>query len=390
MIWSRWVLLGLALTTLLFGQGCTTFGSTSKAPILKVHTGGTKNERKQEFLLKQIKSDHKSSKGIMLGLRHFTDGGRPISGAREKDTLYIQSGPYKGSYTVDKVLRLVTGRGKRRRRRVIIRTKEPFFDNEKVGNWKTIHRGSQGVATGQYTFTDAVSDASKFPPEANVGNQLKITQDGVDRYFTIVGNTIDRKVGKLQRVAYRTSEPLPAGLRNLRYELREPVPAAARKIKYRIAWRGSSLSGYNFTIGINRRRYGQKEIEDLLKSNPKSRQKISGVAVKRNTSLVMRSVGLLAIGVGGFLALVRRDDFPGAQQAIPWSIVGAGAVMLLGVSVPLDVSANSDFLAAQKAYNKDIRQRLGLKRAASLPQPTKKTRVAGPAPTGRSVLLSTK
>lgn len=385
---KQWWLYGLALTSIVFAQGCTTFGSGSKAPVMKIHTGGSKSDRQQEFLLKQVKAGHKSNRGIVLGLRHFTDAGRPISGAREKDTLYIKKGPYKGSYLIDKVLRLVTRVGRKRKRRVIIRIAGSFFKNENAANWATIHSGSLGVVTGKGTFTDAVTDAKKFPPQVAVGSQLVVTGDGQTRYYTIIGNTLDRKVGKLQRVAYRTAEPLPKGLRNLRYQIRIPKRAGATRLSYNIAWRGGGLSEYNFTIGINRRRYGQAEIEDLLKNNPKSKRILNGTAGKRNAAAILRYTGVVTLVVGGFLALVRRDDFPGAAQAVPWSIVGAGAA-LLGVSIPLDISANGDFLRASNAYNKDIRSRLKLSPLkASAPSKGKTIRLAGPAP-ARAVLYST-
>lgn len=382
-----WWFAAMALPTFVVGQGCSTVGSTSKAPVMKVHTGGTKSERQQEYLLKQIKPGHSSKRGIILGLRHFTDGGRPISGAREKDTLTIATGPYAGNYTIDKVLRLVSGRGRKRKRRVIIRIKGAFFRAEEPQHWNVLHSGSLGVATSASTFSDAVTDPKKFPPEVPVGSQLVVSGDGQSQFYTIVGNTIDTKLGKLQRVAYRVSESLPKGLRNLRYQIRVPKSQVSRKLKYQISWRGSALSGYNFTIGINRRRYNQVEIKDLLKSNSASREEVKGVSGKRNAAAVMRYTGLVTLVVGGFLALVRRDDFTGGSEWVPWTIVGAG-VALVGGSIPLDVSANGDFLRAADAYNKNIRKKLELApKEASAKKPANTQRLVSTPPT-RTTLYS--
>ena len=355
MIWSRSSrmvgLLGLG-SLLLFGTGCARTQSLTKAAVTKLITGGSAQERKQVYTLRRLKWRHTGSHGRILGDKYFTDTKLPITGAREKDTFEIKTGKHRGKYTVEKVLRI---RGKKKRQ-VILKIAESFKPN-----WKTSFNGSAGIVT-KYKESEqefrVFTDRSKFPPDSPSGTQLIIT--GQPKTYTIVKNVFVKVAGaKLQRRAFLVEPPLPTGLSGVSYKLQVPESSGTQKLAYNIYWRGSSFTGYFYTIGINRRRYSQTELDDILKSEEGSKNKLKGVPTKRGAATVLLAAGAATVGVGGFLALVRRDDFPGAQQAIPWGIVGGG-LLLLGISIPLNISSNNDYLAAAKAYNESIRARLKL------------------------------
>lgn len=339
------ILLFLLLALVMTLPGCgASIGTMSKAPVTKVLYGGSTQERKQEFTLKRVKYQHVGAKGRVLGLRHFTDTGRPITGVRRRDTLFIDNGFYKGNYTVKRVIRLRKGKT----RKVIIELTEPF----KKMSWSVAKSGRFGRVVKGNIFTDG----TKYLPAVEIGSQVLI--GGIKpKPYTVIGISLVNLNG--QRVGYRFAEKLPKNLSNAGYKVRVPASNTSSKLSYRIAWRGSSLSGYKFTIGINRRRYNNKEMEDLLRSNPDSKKKLSSVASKTGAATVLRITGGLAIVVGGFLGLVRRDDFQGNLTVVPWSILGGG-VVLIGVSVPFTVSANGDFLEAAKTYNASILSKLRL------------------------------
>lgn len=381
--WQQWSMAIAAVTIGIFSSGCGSIGSISKAPITKLAVGGTKKERNQQFMLRRLKWEHRGKSGIVTGLNYFTDGNRPIAGAKIKDTLFIHKGPFRGSYGIKRVLRLVDRdrRGKRRRR-VLIEINGQFFDQSMGQYWKTISQGSQGITLGGNIFTDS----KKFLPEVPLGTQLVVQTGGQEKTFTVIGNKADKFGLKgLQRVGYILREKLSKGLENLSYKIRIPNPSVSNKLSYHIHWRGSGLTGHNFTLGINRRRYGQKEVDDLLRSNTSSKKKLSSVGAKRGAAMVMQVTGAVAVVIGGFLALVRRDDFPGAQQAIPWGIAGGGAALLLA-SIPLNVSANNDFLRAAQAYNKDLVKKLKInpKLVKSNDSKDSNRRLATPGPSAKT------
>lgn len=357
---SRYFLALLGLLIASMSVGCTTVGSINKAPILKIHTGGSTQERKQEFTLKQVKWQHTGGNGRVLGNKYFTDVGRPISGARIKDTLFIRQGKYQGSYTIKKVIRLRTQRRTKSGtirvvRKVILKLAEPLNPS-----WLTAHQGAGGTTLKNNVFTDTTS----FLPEVPIGSRIKIGSLGSKNY-TVIGVTIVKVQGLRQRIAYKIDQPLPKGLKGASFQVLRPNPAGNKKLSYHIQWRGSQLTGHFFTIGINRRRYSQKEMEALLKSNPKSKENLTGTASKQGAALVLRYSGVVGIVVGGFLALVRRDDFKGSAQAIPWGIVAGGAA-LIGTSIPISASANNDYLRSAKSFNLDIGKKLGIKRKKKL------------------------
>ena len=100
----------LGLAVLVLTTGCARTQSLTKAPVTKLHTGGSLNERKQVYTLRRLKWKHKGDNGRILGARYFTDAKFPISGSRAKDTIFIGSGMYKGTHLVDKVIRIRTKR----------------------------------------------------------------------------------------------------------------------------------------------------------------------------------------------------------------------------------------------------------------------------------------
>lgn len=356
--WQKWTL-GLGAVILGITSGaCSNTGSLTKAPITKLATGGTVSARQQQYLLRRLKWEHRGLSGKITGLSYFTDTFRPIAGARSKDTLRIHKGPFKGSYPVKRVIRLVyNDRAGKRRRQVVVEINGQFFDPTQARYWKPFHKGTGGLTLKNNTFTDATS----FLPDVPVGTQIAVVMGGQEKRFTVMKTLASRFGLKgLQRVGYVTKEKLPAGLKNLNFRILVPTPGVSDKLKYDIRWAGSGLSGYNFTLGINRRRYNQNEVDDLLKSNTSSKKKLSSVGAKRGAAIVFQVTGAVAVVIGGFLALVRRDDFPGSQQAIPWSIAGGGLAFLLA-SIPLNVSANNDMLRSAQAYNKDLIKRLRIK-----------------------------
>ncbi|TNE47544.1 MAG: hypothetical protein EP343_19415 [Deltaproteobacteria bacterium] len=353
--WQRWT---LGLGAVFFGitsAACSNVGSFTKAPITKLATGGTVSARQQQFMLRRLKWEHRGLSGKITGLSYFTDTYRPIAGARSKDTLTIHKGPFKGDYGIKRVIRLVdTDRRGKRRRQVVVEITGQFFDPSQAQYWKTFHKGTGGISLKENIFTDSTS----FLPEVPVGTVLVVVMGGQERRFTVM-KTLASKFGLrgLQRVGYVVREPLPTGLKNLNYRVLTPTPGVSDKLKYHIRWAGSGLSGHNFTLGINRRRYNQNEVDALLRSTNMSKKKLSSVGAKRSAAIVFQVTGAVAAVIGGFLALVRRDDFPGAQQAIPWSIAGGGVALLLA-AIPLNVSANNDYLNSAQAYNKDLIRRL--------------------------------
>ncbi len=379
--WQQWTVAVAAMIIGIYLSGCGSIGSISKAPINKLAVGGTKKERQQQFLLRRLKWEHRGRSGVVTGLNFFTDSSRPISGAKAKDTLYIHKGAFRNSYTIKRVLRLVDrDRKGKRRRRVIIEIAGKFFDASQPQFWKVLHKGGQGISLSNNTFTDPKS----FLPEVPVGTQLILITGGQRKAFTVIGNRADKFGLKgLQRIGYILREKLPKGLENLTYQVRIPKPRVSNKLSYHIHWRGSGLRGHNFTLGINRRRYGQKEVSDLLKSNKVSKKELRGLGGKRGVAIVMQVTGGVALVIGGFLALVRRDDFQGSLLAVPWSIAGGGLALLLG-SIPLNVSANNDFLRAAQAYNKDLVRQLQITPKTSM-RKTKdlqqnRNRLASPGP----------
>ena len=102
--------------------------------------------------------------------------------------------------------------------------------------------------------------------------------------------------------------------------------------------------------------------------------------------MAVLAVGSLATGIGGFLALVRRDDFPGAQIAIPFGIAGGGLALIFGISLPINMSVNNDYLAAAKAYNESIFTRLKLPESMKKAQKTDTKRPMLATPTQSSPL----
>lgn len=369
------LLLFFAVSSLgLFHTGCTVTGSLSKAPVPTIFEAGSETERKQELSLRRLKWQHGSNEGEITGAQYFRDRQRPIPGVRRRDTLYIKSGPYRGSYTVARVVRLRVGK----KREVFVKIRGSF----NVA-WKTVHSGNGGMVAPGNIFTDNGS----FPPEVPKGTQIVV---GGTQIFTIEENTIVKTEGmQQQRVGYKIAEKLPSDLRGASYVIRIPEPAQASKIGYRIFWRGSSLTGRYFTIGINRRRYGEKEMEDLLKSDPDSKKAISAAPAKQATALVFQILGSLAVGVGGYLFLVNRDDFRN-QEFVPLSIAGGGLVFF-AASIPLIISHHNDYLSAARIYNKKLLQRLKLnpQELSAEDQPLKKAALpnkAAPA-APKSVLL---
>lgn len=355
--WQSWFLGIGAICAGITSSACSNVGSFSKAPITPLATGGTQSEREQQFLLRRLKWEHRGKAGKITGLKFFTDTFRPIAGAREQDTLYVHAGPFQGSYTIKKIHRLVDrDKQGKRRRQVVVEISSQFFDPSLPQHWKTLHQGSGGLTLTNNVFTDGGS----FLPEVPLGTQLVIRSGGTERNFTIIQNRADTfGLPGLQRVGYVVQEPLPKDLRNLTYQVRTASPTTAEGLSYHIHWAGSGLAGHNFTLGINRRRYAQREVLDLLNSTTTSKQELQPVGAKRGTAIVFQVTGAVAVVIGGFLALVRRDDFPGASQAIPWSIAGGGAALLLA-SIPLNISANNDFLRSAKSYNKDLLRRLAI------------------------------
>ncbi len=380
-------LVSLSIISILF-TGCSTIRSTVKAPITELHTGGTVKERKQQYILKRIKWEHRSSHGQIVGANFFTDAKRPISGVRKKDTLSIESGPFAGrSFTVKKVWRILkTARGKRKRQ-VILELTSNIISPEDPIYWEVAKEGRTGVGLKERKFTDR----EKFLDEMPVGTQLRIFTNGQWEYYTIIGSDVVKLKGvKLQRVAYVLDRQPPLGLKNLRYQVRVPKAKISSNIKYRIYWRGSALTGYNFSIGINRRRYRQNEIEDLLMSNPASKKQLSAVKTKRGFAIVFQVTGGVAVVLGGFLLLVRRDDFTGSLIAVPLSILGGG-LAFLAASIPFNVSANRDYLRAAEAYNKDILKRLRLKPDPELmsgKRAPQTERLATPPPAAKGTIYS--
>ncbi len=340
----------------LLQTGCAVTGSLSKAPVPTIFMAGNETERKQEFSLRRLKWEHGSKDGEITGAQYFRDRRIPIPGVRGRDTLYINAGPYKGSYTVARVIRLRVGN----KPQVFVKIRGSF-----PVAWKSIHRGNGGMAAPNNIFTD---DGS-FPPEVPKGTQILIGS----QTYTIEENTVVKTdTMKQQRVGYKIAEKLPPDLRGASYELRIPEPNQAANLDYRISWLGSSLTGRYFTIGINRRRYGEKEMEDLLKSDPESKKAISAAPAKQATALVFQILGSLAIGVGGYLFLVNRDDFR-KQEFIPLSIAGGGLVFF-AASIPLVISQHNDYLEGARLYNKNLVDKLKLDPnqvadARSLPKP---------------------
>lgn len=340
----------------LLQTGCAVTGSLSKAPVPTIFMAGNETERKQEFSLRRLKWEHGSKDGEITGAQYFRDRRIPIPGVRGRDTLYINAGPYKGSYTVARVVRLRVGN----KPQVFVKIRGSF-----PVAWKSIHRGNGGMAAPNNVFTD---DGS-FPPEVPKGTQILIGS----QTYTIEENTVVKTdTMKQQRIGYKIAEKLPPDLRGASYELRIPEPNQAANLDYRISWLGSSLTGRYFTIGINRRRYGEKEMEDLLKSDPESKKAISAAPAKQATALVFQILGSLAIGVGGYLFLVNRDDFR-KQEFIPLSIAGGGLVFF-AASIPLVISQHNDYLEGARLYNKNLVDKLKLDPnqvadARSLPKP---------------------
>jgi hypothetical protein len=103
---------------------------------------------------------------------------------------------------------------------------------------------------------------------------------------------------------------------------------------------------------------------------------------------VFQVTGAVAAVIGGFLALVRRDDFPGNSQAIPWAITGGG-VALLVASIPLNISANNDYLRSAKAYNKDLLRRLQIRPPAGIALDTEPSKPPHTLPPSSSATGST-
>lgn len=368
----------LGLAVLVLTTGCARTQSLTKAPVTKLHTGGSLNERKQVYTLRRLKWKHKGDNGRILGARYFTDAKFPISGSRAKDTIFIGSGMYKGTHLVDKVIRIRT----KRKRQVILRLAEPF----KKVEWATVQKGSNGLSTTRKRGENTIqlfTDNKIFLKDVSLGSRLLV--NGIT--YTIMRTTTVRVKGaKLQRVAYQVEPPIPAGLQSVSYEIQSPAMKTGSKLKYAINWRGSALTGYNCTIGINRRRYKQKELDDLLKSEAKSKKILQGVPFKQGISMAVLAVGSLATGIGGFLALVRRDDFPGAQIAIPFGIAGGGLALIFGISLPINMSVNNDYLAAAKAYNESIFTRLKLPESMKKAQKTDTKRPMLATPTQSSPL----
>lgn len=382
--WQQWFLAISAIFVGVTSFACSNVGSFSKAPITPLAVGGTQSEREQQFLLRRLKWEHRGKAGKINGNSFFTDTYRPIAGARELDTLYIHQGSYVGSYTVKKVHRLVDRDKKgKRRRQVVVEINGQFFDPSQPQHWKTLHQGTGGLTRGTNIFTDA----SSFLPEVALGTQLVIRSGGAERLFTIIQNRADTfGLQGLQRVGYIVREPLPKDLQNLTYQVRTASPNSAEGLSYHIHWAGSGLAGHNFTLGINRRRYAQREVQDLLDSTNGSKSQLQSVGAKRGTAIVFQVTGAVAVVIGGFLALVRRDDFPGASQAIPWGIAGGGVAFLIA-SIPLNVSANNDFLRSAKAYNKDVLRRLQINPPAGVAMDSDQntsTRGVPPAPAASS------
>jgi hypothetical protein len=348
--------------TLAFLQsGCAVTGSASKAPVTPIFTAGSESARKQEFTLRQIKWQHADIQGEITGAQFFRDMERPIPGARERDTLTIKQGPYQGSYTVARVIRRRVGK----KAEVFIKIAGSF-----PVAWKTIHSGNAGFSTEKNEFTDEGS----FPPEVAKGARLVITLGPTRQVFTIDDSTIVQTATmRQQRVGYKIAEKLPS-VRSASYEIQIPDPERARKIAYQIDWRGSSLTGRFYTIGINRRRYSEKELEDLLNSEDKSKLALKSAPAKQATAIVFQILGGLAVGVGGYLFLVNRDDFRNTEF-IPLSIAGGG-VLLIVAAIPLLISHHNDYLAAAEAYNKSLLEKLQLsadKVQLSQSSPTPKT-----------------
>ncbi len=332
-------------------SGCVRTRSLTKAPVTELHTGGSKDDRQQVYTLQHIKWSHIGKHGKVLGEHYFTDTKLPITGARAKDTLHIKSGHYRGDYTIEKVIRIRT----KTKRQVILKLKTPFKPI-----WKTVVRGTHGIVVWKKDKErryKVFTDTEQFPQVKPIGTLLSFS--GQKQTYAILRSTVVKVAGtKLQRVAYEVTPELPE-MKNISYQISIPDPKISQKIKYEISWRGSSLTGYNFTIGINRRRYNQLELADLLKSQPPSKEALSAVPAKEGAAMVFFVTGAVALGLGGFLALARRDDFQGSQQIIPWSIVAGGAV-LMGASVPFKMSANSDYRKAAEIYNLTLRKKLGL------------------------------
>lgn len=346
------------LALLTFSTGCVRTQSLSKAPVTPLILGKDKDDSKQIYALRRLKWAHNGSHGQILGANYFTDTKFPIAGARIKDTFTISSaGAYQGVYTITKVIRIRT----KKKRRVILKV-TPAFQGL---TWKNKHTGSGGLVTTRQEGDRKVqlfTDKSSFLPDVPLGSLVTVGGQS----HTVVRSTVVKVAGtKLQRVAYEVEPPLPSTLQSASYTVKIPG-AGTEKLKYKISWRGSSVTGYNYTIGIYRRRYTQQEIEDVLKSEDKSRTRLQGVPGKQGAATVLLVTGGVTLVIGGFLALVRRDDFQGAAVAVPWGIVGGG-VLLLGISIPINISANNDFMAAAKAYNDSLRGKLKLE-AADLPQ----------------------
>ena len=332
----------LLALVLLGGTGCATVGGLSKAPITPLHSGGTVAERRQEYALKQVKWFHEGGHGKILGARKFSDGKRPITGARRKDTLEILSGPQKGSYTITRVIRQRQGK----KRRVMLEIDGKF----KIG-WSVLTRGNGGTVLGKYLFTDVLS----FLPDASPGARVVVTTPTGPVEYVVKGTKVVQVPGtRNTRLAYVVETPFPSKARGLRYAVKAPKKHKA--VKYRIRWRGSSLSGYAFTIGIARRRYSQPEMSDLLRTEPGGQARLKSQRIKRSAAVVLRAVGVVSLLIGGYFALVARDE---VDPAVSWSITGGGA-LLWGISIPIGISANRDYLAAAGAYNTSLKQKLRL------------------------------
>ncbi|MEM1008019.1 MAG: hypothetical protein AAGJ35_03355 [Myxococcota bacterium] len=345
--------------------GCTLTGSLAKAPVTPLFTAGTRREREQQLILRKIKWQHKSQRGRILGDRYFRDDRRPITGVRRGDTLRILQGTYKGAYRIQRVLRSRVGK----KRQVIVQIKSRF-----ATQWKVIQRGSQGQITSKKEFTDAQKFLSEFP----LGTRLVLFPNSEkQQIFTIARNLIVKTATmNRQRIGFRILEKIPPPQQSIPYHIAIPAPEQARKVEYRIEWKGSALTGRTFTIGINRRRYKEKEIEDLLNSQTDSKKALSAAPGKQATAIVFQIIGGLAVGVGGYLFLVNREDFRNIEY-VPLSIAGGGLAIMLA-SIPLLVSQHNDYLHAAKQYNENLRQKLKLPKSTSPKTATRKERSTSP------------
>jgi len=342
----------------LFLSGCVRTRSLTKAPVTELYVAGSKQDRQRVYTLQHIKWRHVGNHGKILGEHYFTDSKLPISGARVKDTLYINTpGVYEGNYLIEKVIRIRT----KTKRQVILKIAKAFKPL-----WKSISKGTHGIVVWKKEKErkyKVFTDTSRFPSEVSVGTMLSIS--GQQQTYTIVRTTIVKVAGtKLQRVAYEVTPELPP-LKNVSYQIFQPDSKTSSKLKYEIHWRGSSFTGFNYTIGINRRRYNQLELADLLKSQQLSKEALSAVPTKEGIAMILFVSGAVSLGIGGFLALARRDDFPGMQQLIPWGIVGTGLV-LTSAAIPFKISANNDYREAATMFNLTIRKKLGLSRHSSV------------------------